>query len=62
MSVAPALCQARTLQLTVPVYFLKRRLSTLSHLRGCREGSAHSCICLLPVTIAGEICDFGPVH
>ncbi len=39
-----ALCQARTLQLTQAVYFLKRRPSTPSQLMGCRTGSAHSCI------------------
>lgn len=39
-----ALCQAGTLQLTLPVYFLKRRPSTPSQLTGCRTGSAHSYI------------------
>lgn len=39
-----ALCQAGTLQLTLPVYFLKRRPSTPSQLMGWWTGSAHSCV------------------
>lgn len=37
-------CQAGTLQLTLPVYFLKRRPSTPSQLMGCGTRSAHACV------------------
>lgn len=52
-----ALCQARTLQLTLPVYFLKRRQSTPSQLTGCRTGSAHSCIYFHWVPSRGGNCN-----
>lgn len=50
-------CQAGTLQLTVPVCFLKRRASSPSQLFGCETGRAHSCIYFHCVPAQGGNCN-----